>query len=133
MAQEPRWKGSSKPTCGYSMFEETAVALMEYKGAIINSFVMFEPMDRNGITIRSRLSNGPMESLNRVPKDMKRHARGYGNFDHIRNRFLYAMRPDASISACPKTAAEVKQHTGRKRGAYKKGIRCTLRGISDFS
>ncbi len=31
--------------CGYSMFEEIAVALMEYKGAIINSFVMLERMD----------------------------------------------------------------------------------------
>lgn len=105
---------------GYKMFEEVAEALTLYKRAIINSFIMIERMDRNGIRIKSRLSNGPMESLNRIPKDMRRHARGYRNFDHMRNRFLYATRQNASILAFPKPIQEVKVHTGRKRGTYKK-------------
>lgn len=102
------------------MFEEVANALSEYKSAIINSFILLERYDRNGVVITSRLSNGPMESLNRVPKDMKRQGRGYSNFDHIRNRFLFAMRKNATILAHPKAIKEVKVHTGRKRGTYKK-------------
>lgn len=105
---------------GYQMFEEVANALSEYKSAIINSFILLERYDRNGVVITSRLSNGPMESLNRVPKDMKRQGRGYSNFDHIRNRFLFAMRKNATILAHPKAIKEVKVHTGRKRGTYKK-------------
>ena len=40
----------------------------------------------------SRLSNGPIESLNRKIKDLKRLGRGFRNFEHFRNRFLYATR-----------------------------------------
>ena len=40
----------------------------------------------------SRLSNGPIESLNRKVKDLKRLGRGFRNFEHFRNRFLYATR-----------------------------------------
>lgn len=105
---------------GYAMFEEIAMALKDYKGAIINSFILIEKMDKNGIQIKTRLSNGPMESLNRVPKDMRRHARGYRNFNHIRNRFLYAERKNAAILAVPKPIAEVHLKTGVKRGPYKK-------------
>lgn len=105
---------------GYPIFEEMAVALTEYKDAVINSFVMVQRMNKNGRCVSSRLSNGPMESLNRIPKDMKRHARGYPNFDHIRNRFLFATRKDAPILASPKTAKEVKNITGKKRGPYRK-------------
>ena len=40
----------------------------------------------------SRLSNGPIESLNRKIKDLKRLGRGFTNFEHLRNRFLFATR-----------------------------------------
>ncbi|MBR2036709.1 MAG: transposase [Lachnospiraceae bacterium] len=40
----------------------------------------------------SRLSNGPIESLNRKVKDLKRLGRGFRNFEHFRNRFLYTSR-----------------------------------------
>lgn len=40
----------------------------------------------------SRLSNGPIESINRKVKDLKRLGRGFRNFEHFRNRFLYATR-----------------------------------------
>ena len=98
---------------GYQMFEEVAAALTLYKDATINSFIMLKRIDRKGNTFEARLSNGPMESLNRVPKDMKRHGRGYESFEHIRNRFLYATRKDAPISASPRTPAEAKNITGK--------------------
>lgn len=40
----------------------------------------------------SRLSNGPIESINRKVKDLKRMGRGFMNFEHFRNRFLYSAR-----------------------------------------
>lgn len=40
----------------------------------------------------SRLSKCPIESLNRKVKDLKRLGRGFKNFEHFRNRFLYATR-----------------------------------------
>ena len=46
----------------------------------------------DGEVYKSRLSNGPMESVNRKAKDLKRLGRGYRNFEHYRNRFLYATR-----------------------------------------
>ena len=67
-----------------------------------------------------RLSNGPMEPLNRIPKDMKRHARGYGNFEHIRNRFLFSQRKNAAILAVPKPWKDVCFRTDNTRGPYKK-------------
>ena len=67
-----------------------------------------------------RLSNGVMESLNRIPKDMKRNARGYRNFEHIRNRFLFATRKNAQILGYPRSWKEVRQPTDLKRGPYKK-------------
>ena len=109
---------SEYKSSGYTIFEEVAKALSAYKQAVINSFTVIERTDSKGHTIRSRLSNGPMESLNRVPKDMKRHARGYSNFEHIRNRFLFAMRKNAPILASPKSYEQVRQPAGSKRGSY---------------
>ena len=111
---------SEYKSSGYTIFEEVAKALSTYKQAVINSFTVIERTDSKGHTIRSRLSNGPMESLNRVPKDMKRHARGYSNFEHIRNRFLFAMRKNAPILASPKSCEEVRPPAGPKRGSYNK-------------
>ena len=46
----------------------------------------------NGKIYDTRLSNGPIESLNTKIKDLKRLGRGFRNFEHFRNRFLYATR-----------------------------------------
>lgn len=46
----------------------------------------------NGKIYDSRLSNGPIESINRKVKDLKRLGLGFRNFEHFRNRFLYATR-----------------------------------------
>lgn len=76
---------------GDSIFVEFARLLSRYKDPIINSFVMVEKHGPGGI-YTSRLSNGPIESLNRKIKDLKRLGRGFRNFEHFRNRFLYATR-----------------------------------------
>ena len=46
----------------------------------------------NGRIYDSRLSNGPIESINRKIKDLKRLGRGFRNFEHFRNLFSYATR-----------------------------------------
>ena len=64
---------------------------------IINSFVMVEKHG-SGKIYSSRLSNSPIESLNRKVKDLKRLGRGYRNFEHFRTRFLYATRDNPVIN-----------------------------------
>ena len=75
----------------HSMFRDFADLLERYQDPIVNSFVMVEKMG-NGKIYNSRLSNGPIESINRKVKDLKRLGRGFRNFEHFRNRFLYAAR-----------------------------------------
>lgn len=73
----------------HEIFREFASLLEKYQDPIINSFIMLEKIG-NGKIYNSRLSNGPIESLNRKVKDLKRLGRGFHNFEHFRNRFLYA-------------------------------------------
>jgi transposase len=81
---------------GDGIFVEFARLLSKYKEPIINSFVMVEKYGPGGL-YNSRLSNGPIESLNRKVKDLKRLGRGYRNFEHFRNRFLYATRNNPAL------------------------------------
>lgn len=76
---------------GDSIFVDFAQLLIKYHDPIINSFIMVQKEGSGGL-YDSRLSNGPIESLNRKIKDMKRLGRGFRNFEHFRNRFLYATR-----------------------------------------
>lgn len=82
----------------YAIFKDIAKTLSKYQGSIINSFITVEV---DGI--QKRLSNGPIESINRIPKDMIRHCRGFNNFQNFRNRFLFATRKNAPILAIPKS------------------------------
>ena len=84
--------------CGDEIFIDFAKLLVRYKEPIINSFVMVEKNGPGGI-YDSRLSNGPIESINRKAKDLKRLGRGYTNFEHFRNRFLYATRKNPVLNA----------------------------------
>ena len=84
-------------SCEYEIFREFADLLEKYQGPIINSFVMVEK-NGYGKIYDSRLSNGPMEALNRKVKDLKRLGRGYKNFEHFRNRFLYAARSNPVLN-----------------------------------
>lgn len=75
----------------HEMFRTFAGLLKKYEDTIINSFIMVEKVGKGNI-YNARLSNGPIESINRKVKDLKRLGRGFSNFDHFRNRFLYATR-----------------------------------------
>jgi transposase len=75
----------------HEMFRDFASLLEKYEDPIVNSFIMVEKVG-NGKIYDSRLSNGPIESINRKVKDLKRLGRGFRNFEHFRNRFLYATR-----------------------------------------
>ena len=75
----------------YEIFRDFASLLEKYEDPIINSFIMVEKIG-NGKIYDARLSNGPIESINRKVKDLKRLGRGFRNFEHFRNRFLYAIR-----------------------------------------
>lgn len=81
----------------HEIFREFADLLEKYQGPIINSFVMVEKYG-HGEIYDSRLSNGPMEALNRKVKDLKRLGRGYKNFEHFRNRFLYSTRSNPVLN-----------------------------------
>lgn len=69
------------------------------RNEIINSFIRIEIIDETGEIHDKRLSNGPIESFNRIPKDMKRNSRGYLDFEHARNRILFATRKNATITS----------------------------------
>ena len=75
----------------HDIFRDFASLLKKYEDPIINSFIMVEKIG-NGKIYDSRLSNGPIESINRKIKDLKRMGRGFRNFEHFRNRFLYSAR-----------------------------------------
>ena len=104
---------------GYPMFKDIADTLDYHFESIINSFIVMERYCESG-THLSRLSNGPMESLNRIAKDLKRNARGFRNFEHLRNRFLFAERKNSQILASPLPPEKYQVKTGIKRGPYKK-------------
>lgn len=81
----------------HRIFIDIAKTLKQYKESIINSFITIQVDGK-----KKRLSNGPIESINRIPKDMIRHCRGFSNFNNFRNRFLFAKRKNAPILAIPK-------------------------------
>ena len=85
-------------SCGDSLFVEFSKTLTTYRDYIINSFIVVEKHGRGGL-YDARLSNGPIESLNRKIKDLKRNGHGYRNFEHFRNRFLYATRSNPVLDA----------------------------------
>ena len=68
-----------------------ASLLEKFEDPIVNSFIMVEKIGNVKI-YDARLSNGPIESINRKVKDLKRLGRGFRNFEHFRNRFLFATR-----------------------------------------
>ena len=83
---------------GDSIFTDFASLLCRYKQPILNSFIMVQKNGPGGL-YSSRLSNGPIESLNRKVKDLKRLGRGFRSFEHFRNRFLYAARNNPVLDA----------------------------------
>ena len=85
---------------GDNIFVDFAQLLCKFKEPILNSFIMVEKCGPGGL-YDSRLSNGPIESLNRKVKDLKRLGRGFRNFEHFRNRFLFASRNNPVLYGSP--------------------------------
>ena len=83
---------------GDEIFVDFASLLSRFRDPIINSFVMVEKHGSGGI-YDSRLSNGPIEPLNRKVKNLKRMGRGYCSFEHFRNRFLYSTRNNPPLNS----------------------------------
>ena len=104
----------------FPFFRNFAELLEKYKSEIINSFIVIQKYDSDTPQSFNRLSSGIIESFNRKPKDMKRNSRGYRNFNHMRNRLLFATRNEAPLLGLPKSKEEIHNYTGIKRGAYKK-------------
>ncbi|WP_455579377.1 ISL3 family transposase [Faecalibacillus intestinalis] len=87
----------------FSFIGEFAETLKRHKQEIINSFTYI--IDGEGK--ERRLSNGPIEGFNRVPKDFKRHSRGLSNFDYARSRLIWSNRKNEPVLATPKSKIEV--------------------------
>lgn len=103
---------------GFSQFIKFANFLSSFKPNIIRSFttlVVYRKSKKDQLDYYARLSNGPMESFNRKPKDFKRNSRGFSNFDYTRNRILWATRINPPILAVPKPIAEVHSYKLDKR------------------
>lgn len=63
----------------FEIFRDFASLLEKFGDPIINSFIMVEKVG-NGKIYDARLSNGPIESINRKVKDLKRLGHGFRNF-----------------------------------------------------
>ena len=87
---------------GVDMFLDFANLLDSFKYEISNSFIRVKKVNKNNNEYYASLSNGPIESMNRKAKDLKRNSRGIRNFKHARNRFLFANRVNPEILGSPK-------------------------------
>lgn len=103
-----------------SIFNDFSKLLQKYYNEIINSFEVIFQIDKDGNEIVRRLSNGPIESFNRKPKDYKRNSRGVNNFESTRHRIFLATNNNISFLATPKPLKDIQKGTSIKRGPYKK-------------
>lgn len=107
------------------IFRNFSQLLSTYKNEIIASFTYISvesiKTEADVISTLKRLSNGPMEGFNNVPKDLKRVSNGVQDFEFTRNRILWATRENPSMLGVPKSYEEVIRSTGKTRGPYNKG------------
>lgn len=110
--------------CSISLFNEFGELLNSYKKEIIASFnyISIENIkaEADSLSLVKRISNGPMEGFNNIPKDIKRISNGLSNFDYVRNRILWCTRKHVSMLGVPKAYSDVCTTSGKKRGAYNK-------------
>ena len=106
-----------------SVFRDFAGFLRKNLTPIVNSFTRIKVYRKSARLEKeyyARLSNGPMESFNRKPKDLKRITRGVSDFNYTRNRILWATRKNPTIKGVPKSMDQILSKKGKKRGSYKK-------------
>jgi transposase len=65
-----------------------------------------------------KITNGPMERVNRDIKTLNAISFGSTNFDRMRNRIMFVINEDAPIS--PYRKKNTNKRIGRPRGSYKK-------------
>lgn len=94
----------------FTFFKDFAETLNNHKQEILNSFTYIKDKDGN----ERRLSNGPIEGYNRVPKDFKRNSRGFSNFEYVRYRLIWANRKNELVLSSPKSKAEVYKYKNKK-------------------
>lgn len=101
-------------------FRELAETLNRFRKEILASFTTIDIVDpKSGETTKRRLSNGPMESFNNFPKDLKRECNGIKNPEYARNRLLWARRSNPALLAVPKDINTIRR-VGQKRRKYQK-------------
>ena len=104
------------------MFREFSNLLKKYKYPILAAFTTITTVNIDGeVEMIRRISNGPMESFNNKPKDLKRNSNGVANFEYTRNRLLWSTRETPSILAITRDLKAIHKD-GKIRGHYKKGI-----------
>lgn len=107
-----------------SIFRDFSQLLSTYRNEIIASFTYISKDSvKAGAHLRDtvkRISNGPMEGFNNVPKDLKRISNGVRDFEFTRNRILWATRNNPSMLGVPKEDKEIIRPTGKKRAPYNK-------------
>ena len=94
----------------FTFFKEFAETLNNHKQEILNSFTYIKDKDGN----ERRLSNGPIEGYNRIPKDFKRNSRGFANFEYVRCRLIWANRKSEPILSSPKSKAEIYKYKNKE-------------------
>jgi len=103
--------------CNHRIFIEFADFLLEHFAGIVRFFSIAEvsrKTKKDQEAYYSRLSNGPKESFNRKPKDLKRNSRGFSNFDYTRNRILWSTRDNPSILGIPKSNEVIHSYHRKK-------------------
>ena len=96
-------------TSSIASFRETASTLINWFEEIVNSFTIIDG---------KRVSNGKIESTNSRIKTILKVANGYQNFSRLRNKIMYVINKEATITI-HKEKINIKR-PGKKRGSYKK-------------
>lgn len=112
------------------MFEEFSEFLKRHREFIIQAFnktIVTRTHRRKQIEFLSRISNGPIESFNRLPKDLKRTSRGVKNFDYNRNRILWSTRINPPIRSIPKSKEQIHSYKLNKKTARRRSKQYKLK------
>lgn len=96
-------------TSNLESFRSMADTLINWFQEIVNSFTIV-----NG----KRLSNGRIESTNSRIKTIIKVANGFQNFSRLRNKIMYVINKDSTITI-HEEKTNIKR-SGKKRGSYKK-------------
>ena len=101
-----------------SIYEKSEIQMFRDFASLLNRKIKVSSKKYTE-TLR-RLSNGPLESFNNIPKDLKRVSNGVSDFEYTRNRILWATRENPPILAIPRSDKEVRVNVGKERGEYNK-------------